>query len=454
MTSAPSAPTDRARGVRGGPLALLALFLLGACSDLPFLGGGDSEPPLPGRRISILAVDRGVTADSALQDVEVLLPPPYVNEAWSHSAGSPAHAMYHLSLSENPRVLWSDDVGEGSGSDQILLAQPVVVGDFVFAMDARSLVTAYDGRNGERIWRVDLEPEEEDEGYFGGGIGYGDRRLFVTTGFGKAFALDAVTGEMLWEAEVPGPVRAAPTVADGQVYIVLIDNQLLTLDAETGERLWSHVGLQETAGLIGAASPAVEGETVVVPYSSGEIFALSAEDGQVIWAESLASLQRVDPLADLPHIRGEPVIDRGIVFAISHSGRMLALDLEQGLRAWDIDVGGVETPWIAGDFLYVLTNEQLVLCLQRKDGRIKWVQALPQFEDPEDQEDPIRWTGPVLASDRLIVAGSHGEALSLSPYTGRILGYFELPAGAAVPPVVANNALFFLTEDGRLVAMK
>ena len=69
-------------------------------------------------------------------------------------------------------------------------------------------------------------------------------------------------------------------------------------------------------------------------------------------------------MADISHIRGLPVIDRGMVFAISHGGRMAAVDLKQGVQAWDIDLGGVEMPWVGGEFIYVLTNEAELVCLR------------------------------------------------------------------------------------------
>ena len=60
----------------------------------------------------------------------------------------------------------------------------------------------------------------------------------------------------------------------------------------------------------------------------------------------------------------------------------------------------------------------------------------------------------VLAGDRLIVVGSNRQALSISPYTGELLGTVELPGAPAVAPVVAQEMLFVLTEDANLIAMR
>ncbi|MDX1711564.1 MAG: PQQ-binding-like beta-propeller repeat protein [Rhodovibrionaceae bacterium] len=425
---------------------------LSACGALDIFG--DDEEPLPGDRISVLSLEEGIQPDPSVSDVEIRLPPPFLNETWPQAGGNAKHVLYHLALSENPQSLWRADIGEGGSYDAYLLAQPVVAEGRAYTLDARTNVKAIDVDSGREVWEVDLEIEDEDDGFFGGGVAYSDGRIYVSTGFAYVFALDAATGEELWRARVPAPMRAAPTVDEGRVYVITVDNQTHAIDATEGNVIWTHRGIQETAGLVGGSSPAVDASTVVSTYSSGEIYALRAENGRELWSDTLTSIQRVNPIADLPDIQGNPVIDRGVVFAVSNSRRMVAIDLRRGARAWDIQLGGVQMPWVGGNFIYQLTTQQQLVALTRQDGRVVWVQDLPRYEDPEDEEDPISWYGPVLAEDRLIVASSTAEAWSVSPYDGRVLGKVDLPGPAAVSPIVVGGAVYFLTDNARLAKFR
>jgi outer membrane protein assembly factor BamB len=159
-------------------------------------------------------------------------------------------------------------------------------------------------------------------------------------------------------------------------------------------------------------------------------------------------------VSGLADIRSQPVIDRGRVYAISHSGRMVAIDLRSGERVWEQEIGSTNIPWVAGDFIYVLANNGSLICLTRRDGRVRWLQELPRYENVEKKRGPLQWTGPVLAGDRLIVLASNGEALSISPYTGDPLGRIEMPDGSYIAPIVADNTLYVLTNDADLVAMR
>lgn len=428
-------------------VATLAILALGACDK--------TKVPLPGERVSVLQLNRDLAVDPTLSDVSVKLPKPYVNDSWPQVGGNQAHAMYHLASGDGAlEKVWSADIGSSADSENRLLAEPIVADGLVFTLDSESLVTAFAEDNGSRVWSADLTPDEDDDDLFGGGLAVAEGKVFVTTPFAKVIALDEKTGEKKWEVNAPAPMRSPPAVSDGRIFTVTIDNQLVVYATDDGRRLWSNAGVEEAAGLLGGTTPAVLGDVVVAAYTSGELLAFDVVTGRSLWSDSLAGKQRGDAVAALTDIRGRPVIDRDLVIAIGNGGVMAAIDLKRGGRVWDASFGGTQSPWVAGDFIYILTNNSDVICLTRADGRIKWIQQLPQFEDMENHEDPIYWSGPVLVEDRLLITGSNGFAVAVSPYTGEILGKQELPDRSHLPPVVANQTVFMLSDDADLIALR
>ena len=173
-----------------------------------------------------------------------------------------------------------------------------------------------------------------------------------------------------------------------------------------------------------------------------------------MWNESLVGPRRESrAFGNLADIRGRPVIDRGLVLAMGTAGTLAAIDLRSGQRIWERNIGGSQTPWVAGRFLFVVTSAADVAALERDSGKVKWVTPLTQYAD-EKRRNPIQWVGPVLASDRLLVGGSTGELLALSPYTGEVIGKFSIGAPMRLAPVVANRTIYILTDSGRLVALR
>ena len=414
----------------------------------------EKKTPLSGERISVLGVGGTLDADPNLAAVSVSLPPPEVNPDWPAPGGIPTHAIGHPALPDRLTRAWDTGIGEGASRYTRVLSQPVVAGGRVFAMDGGTQVSALDAASGSRIWRVDLKPEKERGDAFGGGPCFWNDRLYVSTGYGQVVALDPADGKVIWSQNVTAPVHVAPTVADGRVFAVSVENTLDVLAADDGKPLWSHRGIPETAGLLGGASPAVSGEVVVVGYSSGELFALRPENGRAIWSDNLAAVRAINAVAGLADIRGRPVIDRGRVFAISHSGRMGAIDLRSGDRVWEQQIASSHGPWVVGNHVFVLANDNQAVCLTRDEGKVRWQRQLPRFRDEKDRSGPIFWAGPVLGGNRLIVLSSTGDAMFLSPQTGEVVGQQKISGPGYIGPVIANNSLYLLTDDANLSAYR
>lgn len=436
---------------RGAALIGLCLALgLGGCSI--FEG---EEERIPGERLSVISLEQRLEPDAGAQGVTVRLPTPYVNEDWPQAGGYPHHAMHHLAAADTLGVIWRADIGDSTDDDGPILSPPVIAGGRVFAMGSESLVSAFDAESGRQLWSTDTQPEDDDEGAFGGGLAVAGGLVFAATGLGHVVAMEAENGAIRWRQTLGVPVRAPPAVSGGRVFAVSHDNRLWTLDAETGAVRWSHNGIVEGAGILGSAAPAVDSGIVITPFSSGELSALRVENGRTVWADVLAVQGvRLGAIATFNDINGYPVIDRGIVFAIGHGGRLVAINLRTGRRIWERDIAGLDTPWVAGDFLFVMSTDGEIVCITRERGAIVWVQILPRYEDPEDREDPIYWKGPVLVGDRLLAAGSDGTVLALSPYDGRLLGEQDTGDPVRVPPVVANGTVYILTDDADLIALR
>lgn len=437
--------------------SLTAISLIIALSGLLLTGCetwfGESKTPLPGKRVSVLQHQRTITPDAAARADEIVLPQAIANVDWPQAGGTPDHAMQHLAFSSQPKLIWRSSIGEGADSERPWMPAPVVAEGRVYTVDARNEVRAFDVGSGKEVWARDLTEDEEDDDALSGGIAYDAGRLYITTGFAKVVALDARNGKELWRRSVESPVHAPPTVADERVFVVTLENSLYALSTSDGREVWPpHRTISDLARILGAAAPAVSGEAVVAPFSSGELVALRTDAGRVAWTESLASTRQTDEIASLSQIRALPIIDRGRVFAMSQGGILAAIDLRTGQRLWDRDFGGLNTPWLAGRYLFLITNDQTLVCVSADNGRVYWVSQLPRFEKEKEKKGPILWTGPILAGERLIAVGSNGKALTISPYDGQIQTRQELSDASSTPPIVAGGRLFVVTTDGYISA--
>lgn len=446
---------DDARRVRarlGRRAALTLPLLVGGCGlmDTWF---GTNKIPLPGTRENVLITHRGLDVDPATRK-PVTVPAVATNTEWPQPGGSPTHSGGHFALSASLGRAWSESIGSGGGYREKITAQPVISGGRVFTMDSDGVVSAFDLTNGGRVWRQDTQGEDNRSTNIGGGISTDGKRVYAATGRGEAVALDAGTGAEIWRQTLAGSARAAPTVFEGHLLIPTLGNLMLSLSAEDGKRVWGYQAPTVDASMLGLPSPAAAEGLVVTGTGGGDLQALRANSGSLAWGDSLAAVRGNTSLIDLSTIRGMAVIQDQRVYAIGLGQLMLSLDLRSGRRLWEREVASGETPWLAGDWLFIVTTAAQVAAINRNDGSVSWITQLDSFQDMKKSTDPIAWMGPVLAGGRLIVAGTQGMAASLDPVSGAVIGQQQLSGPASVAPVVVGGTLYIITDDGTITAYR
>jgi len=414
---------------------------------------GDKKTPLPGTRVGILASKRGLEVDNP-SGRPVTLPPPAPLPESPQAGGTAAHVVGHVAVRDTLAEAWHASIGEGGGYRRKITARPVIAAGRVFAMDSDAVVSAFDAKGGGRLWRFETADPDTSSTNVGGGIAFDGGTLYAATGLADVVALDAATGKQRWRTTLPTAARAAPTIAEGRLYIPTLDDQLFALSAADGKKAWSYQASAADTSVLGLPSPAYAEGLLVAGFGGGDLICLRAASGAVSWTDSLASVRGRTSMVDLSAIHGLPVIQEGRVYAVGLGGLLVSLDLRSGRRLWERDIGSGETPWVAGNWLFVLTSDQELVAINRDDGAIAWATQLPRWENEKDKEDPIRWLGPALAGDRLVLAGSNKQAVAVSPYTGKVLGMQKLSGAASVAPVVADQTVFVVTDDGALLALR
>ncbi|MDP9423864.1 MAG: PQQ-like beta-propeller repeat protein [Pseudomonadota bacterium] len=438
-------------------LLLLSASLLASCG-----GGGPlgvfkdtKKPTVPGERVAVLISEAEIEIDPATAAEPINLPAAVTNEAWAQSGGNANKSVGHVSLGSTLGVAWTASIGRGSDKDGRLGGGPVVAEGKVFTMDTAGTVRAFDAASGRQLWSARFgEVGDNAASIYGGGVAYDSGRVYATNGLGYVAALNAADGAAVWTVKPGGPLRGEPSVAGDAVYVMAQDNQIYSLKTADGTTNWSNAASLEIAGVFGAAAPAIGQGTVVAGFSSGELNAYRYENGRMVWQDALSRTTMSTSVASLSDIDADPVIDSGVVYAIGQGGRMVALDLFSGQRVWELNFGGIATPWLAGEWIFAVNDKAQLVAIARRTGKIRWINQLPRYRDQKDRKGPITYYGPVLAGDRLIVAGSNGALINVEPASGTFQSQVRIKDGVSFQPVVANNSLYLLTDGGQLIAYR
>jgi len=435
-------------------IALLIAAAL-ASSSCGIMKKKGPKTPVLGERIPVLTSETDAEVDPATQALPFNLPAPVENTNWAESGGSASNSMGHVALGKALQPAFTVQAGRGSSLTARLAAPPIVANGRIYVIDTLGTVRAFDARTGSAGWSSQTPGVKGSEAaIYGGGIAYDNGRVYATNGLGFVSALSEQNGGIAWQVRPGGPLRGAPTVANGAIYVISQDNQIYSLKEDDGSTNWSQPASLELAGIFGAASPAIGQGTVVAGFSSGELNGYRYENGRQVWQDQLQRTSVRTSVSSLSDIDADPVVDNGQVFAIGAGGRMVALDLVSGQRMWELSIAGIATPWVAGDWIFVVTSDAKLMCIYRQNGHVRWIAQLPQFEKPKPKKGDIEYSGPVLAGNRLILTSSSGQVIEVDPATGSYISQFAAGARIDLPPVVANSTLYVYDDQARLHAYR
>ncbi|AUH33727.1 PQQ-binding-like beta-propeller repeat protein [Paracoccus tegillarcae] len=433
-------------------LSLAATLLLSACIEREYI--------LPGQRLDPMAVNSpdgpAVVTPARVAATAIALPPMRGNADWTHRAGNAEQMPGHVALGAGTSRIWSADIGQGDDRRHRITADPIVAAGMVFTLDSRARVTATSVAGG-RVWSTDVKPTTETgDSASGGGVSYEAGRVFITTGYGELVALDARTGGLLWRQRVNASIGGGPAVQNGVVYVAARNSTGYAVRAEDGRVLWETSGNTSSSSVMGVASPAVSGNTVVFPFPSGQLLAADTQSGLSNWTAQVAGIRVGRAIANVRDVTGDPVIAGGTVYAGTSSGRISAIDTATGIENWSAREGANSPVVPVGGSVFAVNDASSLVRIDAATGGEIWKVDLPYYTDSrvKRQETVHAHYGPILAGGRLVVASSDGLLRMFNPSTGALVGQAQIPGGAAAAPVVAGQTLYVVSRSGQLHAFR
>lgn len=310
--------------------------------------------------------------------------------------------------------------------------EPMVVGGRVIAPTNESLV-ALDAASGQMLW------EAEGPGGTIAGDGLLTAGGAVFAGWESALAAYEVsTGRECWRLPVGVPTGAV--YADGRLFVGFdegTDGFVAAVDAPSGRIVWRYDIRNGAPNAWPNPSEPALGDTAVYVADGQEVVALSSATGEVLWRSTQGGVGSAGPAFE-DGVLYVPLLGRGVS----------ALDAATGATRWAwVESGAVPSwPALSGDRIFVADTRHLH-ALDRETGAEVW------SVDREGRGG--FFTAPVLAGDRVLALMDDGDLMVLDGQSGEVIQELSLtdlrPYGGVTPIVVEGRLLVVLREGVRAV---
>lgn len=355
-----------------------------------------------------------------------------------------------------PKASWTVDLGNNQAKLG-LRQRPAIDGDRLFVANDSGRVLAINATSGDTLWdsevvktgkqgsRLFFWRRTATEAGLTGGPGVGAGLVVVGGRNGEVVALDTETGAERWKTTVTSEVISAPLVDGGLVIVRSGDGRTFGLNAADGTRKWVFDRGLPNLSVRGNGSPVAGGEMVYLGYDDGAVIALRMADGQRAWEQLVAQPDGRNELERLSDVDGEIQVGLSELYATSFRGQTMAITLSNARPLWTRDVGGYGGLAMSTDKVVLADNDGTVWALDRTGGTAMWKQ----------EGLARRWlTSPAVQGNYAVVGDLDGYLHWLSLDDGRIVGRVRADRSPilATPQVSPTGTLYVLTSDGELSA--
>jgi outer membrane protein assembly factor BamB len=387
-----------------------------------------------------------ITKDQNLKDVIITFPKAINNNYWFGNNSDNNQIIENFSFDIDFRKKNVEDKSINIGSSFVqnnkMVFAPIIAENKIYVLDNNGNLYAKDLLSYKTIWKAKLSSGLFKQNFAGGKISYFDGKIFSTNGYNLIICFDAKNGKILWQKTLSSILISTPISDGNQLFLITNNNQTYSLATLDGKINWIHSGISKATAILGSANPVFYKNYVISSYSSGEIYALNKKDGTLSWVYDLNLNKISNSDFILNDADATPIIKNNIAYTIGNGGLMMAIRIDDGKVLWQKKVASITDFWIAGDFIYLIDNDNKLICLYKETGGIIWFKQLKKYFNDKTSNNRIIYNGIVMAGDNLIMTNSNKELIIISPLDGEIINTIKLSGQVFHRPILVNKKLY------------
>jgi len=335
------------------------------------------------------------------------------------------------------RRAWSQKLGGGTERLRLGL-RPASDGARVYAGSADGHVKAIDAVTGKVVWQIKTGLP------LAAGPGYGDGVIAFGSSDGDLILLDSQTGEEKWRDAVGSEVLASPAIGSGIVVLRSVDGRLRGFSVRDGSTIWTVEQDLPSLTVRGNTVPRLAGNVVVAGFNNGRVGAFEITNGDAAWEVAVANPSGRTELDRLVDVSTSIQVVATEAYVVGYHGRVVGIDIGTGVVLWQQDMSSFSG--LSADFttVYVTTDFDSVIALDRRAGAQVWRQDGLRLRDV---------TAPARFGNTIAVGDFEGYLHFLDTGDGHFVARERAAKGRLVGgPLVVGENVVVQGEDGTIAA--
>jgi outer membrane protein assembly factor BamB len=320
------------------------------------------------------------------------------------------------------------------------ITSPSIVEGNIYSLSTNGRVSSFNLTNNKYNWSVNLPVQTTN--ITTGTITHYLGKIFVTADL-QLFVLDSSNGKEITRKSLDDISKNYPVILGNAFLIQTVNNNLYAYETDSWKQVWAYETWPEYISSSTVLAPVIFQDSVISGFTTGQLVANKISDGSELWQINLSKesdqLLGYNPL----DLSCQPVVEDRFMYVASNNGHLIKLDLLNASIIWKKKIQDVTSMSVSGTAIFLTNNARQIAAVSIFDGSIIWTNDLtdPKLLTSKKPIKPSLFTSPLVTTEGIFVASSHGEAFLLDPLNGSLKNNFNAP----------NKIKYFGLYNGKII---
>ncbi len=268
--------------------------------------------------------------------------------------------------------------------------------------------------------------------------------LVIADSIGKIYLVDTVSGKLIWSKINPNPFNSQIKIYKNKIYSIDINNVLRCFSLKDGKELWKFKSENTFLKSNKRNSLVVDNDTIFFNNSLGDITAINANDGKLVWQTPTQSSDIYENAFGL--VMSDLVIDKGDIIFSNNRNEFYSINRNNGLLNWKQNINSSTRPVSYENLLFTFSNEGYFFILDKKTGKI--VRSTDVFNSFKPKKrNKIKPIGFILGKEKIILSTNNGRLLIININDGRVDKILKIDNEKVSRPFVFNKSIILVKNN-------
>lgn len=275
-------------------------------------------------------------------------------------------------------------------------------------------------------------------------FGHNNKILIIADSIAKLYAVDINTGKLLWMKKNNAPFNSQVKIFAGKIYVIDFENTLRVYSVNDGKEVWNRKTQDSLIRSQKKLSLVILDEKIYFNNSMGDISAVDASSGNLIWQTPTQNSLDYDTGFFLK--TSDIVADKNGLFFSNNQNQFFSLDIQTGNLNWKQKINSNLRPIIVNDLLFTVSIEGYLIIIEKNTGNI--IRSNYLFNGFKKKQRPkIKPTGFVIGNESIYLSTNNGRLLVVDINSGITKNILKIDSKKISRPAIFNKNLFIITDN-------